>query len=151
MPETSIQPAGQSSWKEQLLAAPKVRQFAVLESRVEDRIRSVLSLPVTQPIDGTRPLQEYGLDSLLSIELRNALASDLDAKLPATMLFDYTTLAALTNWLFRDVLKLRAKEETEAPAGTEPAKAQDVIEGVSSLSDDEVEKLFQQKMAAVRR
>jgi acyl transferase domain-containing protein/NADPH:quinone reductase-like Zn-dependent oxidoreductase/acyl carrier protein len=149
-PAVPIRSEAQSSWKEQLLAAPQERQFAILEARVEERVRAVLSLAAGQPLDSARPLQEYGLDSLLSIELRNALSADLEAKLPATALFDYPTLAALTTWLFREVLKLRGKESVEDGQIAEPAKEQGVLDGVASLSEDEVEKLFQQKMAEMR-
>jgi len=139
-------PAGRDSWRSVLQAAPPARQLAMLEARIEERIRAVLCLPSSQSIAAARPLQEYGMDSLLSIELRNVLSSDLEVKLPATTLFDYPTLAALTKYLFRDVLEMSSGEET-APGDKPPG--QDVIEAVASLSDDEVEKLFQGKMAGI--
>ena len=40
-------------------------------------------------------LRELGFDSLLSVELRNALARVLDIELPATLLYDHPTVAAL--------------------------------------------------------
>jgi acyl carrier protein len=127
-----------------------MRQFSILEARVEERIRAVLSLPATEALEGGRPLQEYGLDSLLSIELRNALSADLEVKLPATTLFDYPTLVSLTKWLFHDVLDLRfGGEAVNQPP--EPAKKQDAVEGIASLSDEEVERLFQQKMAEIHQ
>jgi len=137
-------PTGQRSWRRGLESAPDKQQLPMLEARIEERIRAVLCLHASQSIAATRPLQEYGLDSLLSIELRNALSSDLEAKLPATTLFDYPTLASLTNYLFQDVLEIRTSEEA-AQNGKSPEK--DVIESVASLSDDEVEKLFQGKIA----
>src|SRR5579859_301599 len=144
-------------WRAELLAAPEARRMQVLEARVEDRIRAVLSLPGTQFIDPARPLQEYGLDSLLSIELRNALSADLDSKLSATALFDYPTLAALTDWLFRDVLKLQIAEAENSRPSSEPGddraqeRARDLLEGVAALSDDEVDRMFQEKMAGMRK
>jgi acyl transferase domain-containing protein/NADPH:quinone reductase-like Zn-dependent oxidoreductase/NADP-dependent 3-hydroxy acid dehydrogenase YdfG/acyl carrier protein len=139
-------PDGKRSWRKALEAAPQTRQLTMLEARVEERVRAVLCLHASQSIAATRPLQEYGLDSLLSIELRNALSSDLEAKLPTTTLFDYPTLASLTNYLFQDVLEIRAGEES---AQSEKTPEEDLIGGVASLSDDEVEKLFQGKMAGI--
>jgi acyl carrier protein len=46
-------------------------------------------------IDDERPLREMGLDSLMSVELRNALVVRAAARLPATLLFDHPTVAAL--------------------------------------------------------
>jgi acyl transferase domain-containing protein/NADPH:quinone reductase-like Zn-dependent oxidoreductase/NADP-dependent 3-hydroxy acid dehydrogenase YdfG/acyl carrier protein len=137
-------PNGHSSWLSSLMSAPLVQQLPMLESRVEERVRSVLGLLASQSLVDTRPLQEYGLDSLLSIELRNALSSDLEAKLPATTLFDYPSLASLTAYLFRDVLELQPKE-----AQGEQTTKQDAIGTVASLSDDDVERLFQEKMAGI--
>ncbi len=138
---------GQRSWRAALQAAPQTQQLTMLEARVEERIRSVLCLHASESIAATRPLQEYGLDSLLSIELRNALSLDLEVKLPATTLFDFPTLASLMNYLFRDVLEIRTSEEAAQSAKT---PKQDAIGAVASLSDDEVEKLFQRKMAGIK-
>ena len=41
------------------------------------------------------PLKEIGLDSLMAVELRNALTRSLGQPLPATLLFDHPTLDAL--------------------------------------------------------
>jgi NAD(P)-dependent dehydrogenase (short-subunit alcohol dehydrogenase family) len=150
-----------TGWRMQLLAAPEARRKAMLEARVEEQIRAALAMPAHQAIDGARPLQEYGLDSLLSIELRNALSADLETKLPATALFDYPTMGGLTDWLFDDVLKL-AGETTMQPgpkqigmngrdgSQSEYKSKQDVLSEVADLSDDEVERLFQLKMAGTR-
>ena len=133
----------------------------MLEARVEEQVRAVLAMPASQAIDGARPLQEYGLDSLLSIELRNALSADLETKLSATALFDYPTMGGLTDWLFDDVLKLAAETALEPAVkqswsegrnGSEFAysREMDVLNEVAELSDDEVERLFQLKMAGTQ-
>jgi len=153
--------AGGSGWLARLLAAPEVRRRAMLEARVEEQVRAVLAMSASQAIDGARPLQEYGLDSLLSIELRNALSADLETKLSATALFDYPTMGGLTDWLFDDVLKLAAETALEPAVkqswserrdGSEFAYSRevDVLNEVAELSDDEVERLFQLKMAGTQ-
>ena len=45
------------------------------------------------PID--QPLMEAGLDSIASVELRNAVSAHFELELPATASFDYPTISAL--------------------------------------------------------
>ena len=138
-----------TKWSDILLAAPQQQQIPRLEALVEERIRAVLAMPATQSIESDRPLQEYGVDSLLSIELRNVLSIEVGQKLPATTLFDYPTLRSLTGWLFRDVLKLD-RQTAFVPQSANEVSVPDLISGVSSLSEEEVERLFQQRMAGIR-
>ena len=156
---TAVAKAG---WLARLLAAPEGQRRTMLEARVEEQIRAALAMAGQQVIDEARPLQEYGLDSLLSIELRNALSADLETKLPATALFDYPTMGGLTNWLFDDVLKLAAEMAVQPESkqigmdgrdGSQSAykSKQDVLSEVADLSDEEVERLFQLKMAGTHK
>jgi polyketide synthase 12/myxalamid-type polyketide synthase MxaB len=132
-------------WLRLLEAQPEAMRRAMLAGRVEERVRAALALGARTAIDAARPLQEYGLDSLLAIELRNALSADLETKLPQTLLFDYPTMGGLTEWLAEDVLELGL---SSGDRGTETAdEAVDVVGGVEELSDDEVERLIASRLA----
>ncbi|MCA9540476.1 MAG: TonB-dependent receptor, partial [Myxococcales bacterium] len=78
-----------------------------LTARVEAVIAAVLGLPAGERIDPQQPLSGLGLDSLMAIEARNRLAAVIGRALPATLLFDQPTLAAL-------IAALRADAPVEA-------------------------------------
>jgi pyochelin biosynthetic protein PchC len=62
----------------------------------------MLDGPDSVPVD--RPLKELGLDSLMAVELRNALGKRTGVRLPATLAFDYPTPIALAKHLLSRVL-----------------------------------------------
>ena len=83
---------------------------------VEERVVKALGLDPSRPPDRSRPLQELGLDSLLAVELRNVLSNGLGLprRLPATLLFDYPSVAAITDYLASELLP--AEEQSVVPA-----------------------------------
>jgi acyl carrier protein len=84
-----------------LEAAPAVKRDDMLRDAVRREAARVMALPAGDAIDDERPLRDLGLDSLMSVELRNALVSACGSKLPATLLFDHPTVAALARELGR--------------------------------------------------
>ncbi|GAA3942675.1 type I polyketide synthase [Streptomyces gulbargensis] len=70
------------------------REQAVLDA-VLDRIAAVLGHADTSGIQPAQPLTKLGFDSLTSVELRNRLSALAGTKLPATLVFDHPTPAAL--------------------------------------------------------
>ena len=91
---------------DRLSAEPPVRRLAVLQAHVESVASRALGMANGKPLDPRRPLHELGLDSLMSVELRNALAVPLGRTLPPTLLFDYPTIESLALHLANDVLNL---------------------------------------------
>ena len=93
-------------------AAPNQRRALLVEQIRRDTGR-VLGLQNLESLPNNKSLGELGLDSLMAVELRNALASTAGESLPATLLFDYPTVDTLTDYLSRRVLGL--EELAEAP------------------------------------
>lgn len=50
-------------------------------------------------VESNAPLMAAGLDSLASVELKNAVSSKLGVSLPVTLAFDYPTLDALSEFV----------------------------------------------------
>ncbi|MEU2032856.1 SDR family NAD(P)-dependent oxidoreductase [Nocardia amamiensis] len=97
-------------------ADASVRQEAVADADDQDmdapreaadlvelvRAHAMTALGRSAPVADRTPLRELGLDSMMAVELRNALSADLGVRLPATLLFDHPTVAAVSEeiaWL----------------------------------------------------
>ena len=75
-------------------ADPAVLRGSVL-AQVQDAVASVLGSSVGLE----DPLMAAGLDSLGTVELRNALEKQAGLELPSTLVFDYPTVDAITTFL----------------------------------------------------
>jgi acyl transferase domain-containing protein len=77
---------------------PAERNEAVLEFvRAETAV--VLGHAGTGTVDPERAFRELGLDSLTAVDLRNRLTAGTQLRLPATLVFDYPTPAAIADYL----------------------------------------------------
>lgn len=85
--------------KEELASTPKARRPALIVARIKARALRTLGLPPSFPLDPRRGLRDVGLDSLMAVELRNALQQLAETTLPATLLFDHPTVEALARYL----------------------------------------------------
>ncbi|HEY4997198.1 MAG TPA: beta-ketoacyl synthase N-terminal-like domain-containing protein, partial [Solirubrobacteraceae bacterium] len=88
---------------------------------VRTEIARVLSFADSTDVPLDKPLKDLGLDSLMAVELRNALAKRSGATFPATLVFDHPTPAAIAQYLLTDVLSV----PDHAPASTAHAAVVD--------------------------
>lgn len=72
---------------------------AVGRSQVASKLQEMVHNMFGFDVPATQPLMEAGLDSLSAAELRNTISTAFQAELPATVMFDYPTLDALTNYV----------------------------------------------------
>jgi epothilone polyketide synthase D len=124
----------ESAWRSELLLLPEQkRREAVLEV-VRGEVARVLAMPNASSVPADLPLKELGLDSLIAVELRNALGRRVAAALPATLVFDYPTPEVLAKYLEEKALGFESKDAVPAP---ETMKMSVTIEDIESLSNQE--------------
>lgn len=61
-------------------------------------VASLLQVPIER-ISADAPLSELGVSSLLGVEIRNRLQTELQVRMPATVLWNYPTITALACYL----------------------------------------------------
>ncbi len=136
--------------RQRLADAPAGRGRRLVAEFVGGHALRILGLEPTRPLDPEAPLGEFGLDSLLAVELRNTLSAALSQPLPATLLFEYPTLDALTDFLLAALRPDRtsAKEMTDQPKGSvaDTVAAPDLLGALEGLSEDEIDEMFAARM-----
>ncbi len=144
-PTTTIRP--ERNLRADLAAAAPAKRHGLLRDHVADRTRRILGLDAGQTVDALRPLKELGVDSLMAVEIRNVLKSDLalEGGLPATLVFDYPTVDGIAHYLAREVLGLEALPPTVAAEGS---AVPTVLSRVEDLSDDEVDRLLGERLGS---
>nr|WP_258563273.1 type I polyketide synthase [Streptomyces phytophilus] len=88
-----------SSLVDELAGRPADERSKLLTDLVLGHVSAVLGTANGSSIDAGRAFKEAGFDSLTSVELRNRLTEATGVRLPATLVFDHPTPAALVRLL----------------------------------------------------
>ncbi|WP_394621992.1 SDR family NAD(P)-dependent oxidoreductase [Lentzea sp. JNUCC 0626] len=75
-----------------------------LAGLVHEHVNITLGHQAGHPLDDARPFRDLGFDSLTAVTLRNRLAEATGLRLPATLVFDHPTPAALVAHLTAELL-----------------------------------------------
>ncbi|MEO3814957.1 type I polyketide synthase, partial [Sphaerisporangium sp. B11E5] len=114
------------AWMRRLGAEPRHEWPRVLTALVREQAAAVLDHRDPDRVSADRPLTELGLDSLTAVELRNRLATLSGLSLPATVVFEFPTVAALATRLL------------DGLTAAEPAKAAVTTVAAGPADDDPV-------------
>ena len=123
--------------RQRLTGLDRDAAMAALGRVIDEAAKDIIGLGSADDLDPARPLKEVGLDSLMAVELRNALVRQTGLDLSATLIFDYPTPARLADHL--------APRLGIAPApAAAPAPEPDDMDG---LSDTDLEALLEAELA----
>jgi phthiocerol/phenolphthiocerol synthesis type-I polyketide synthase C len=118
---------------DQLRSMAPADRSAFLREHLRQQAIHILSLPESTRIDQDEALHDLGLDSLMAVELRNALAASLGQPWSPTMALDYPTLQSLTEYLLSELFS--SAEESQPTA-----------QAIENLSEAEAEELLLQEL-----
>ena len=89
-----------------------------------------------------------GMDSIMTLQLRNRLEASLGQTLPPTMAFEYPSIEALTRYLATEVLSIELPARPfEKSSGTDRRK--EPIER-DELSEEDLEELLCEKLKSLQ-
>jgi acyl transferase domain-containing protein/pimeloyl-ACP methyl ester carboxylesterase len=135
-----------------LAALPPAKRADEVRAAVQADVARVLSLSAGSAVPAGQPFSELGLDSLMAVELRNALGQRVGATLPATLAFDYPTVDALTQWLLARMLVVTDPAAPRVEASSKVPLDEPIItlqnDWHSSLSAFEVTRILPDGRAA---
>ncbi len=116
-----------------LSAGPEADWPQIVLELVRGEVAAVLGLAARGLLDAQRPFVELGFDSLDAVELRNRLIAVTGLKLPATLMFDHPSPAAVAEYL-------QARASGELRAAARPPIEQDLDRLVAMLASIDADK-----------
>jgi acyl carrier protein len=139
-------PAGadKGSQRRALAGKTAAEKRALIAEHVREELSRILRISVKR-LPLSAPFATLGVDSLMSIELRNRLNDSLDLKLPGTLLFTYTSVEALAEHLLGKI------DAEQAPAiEAAPPRAGAPAEDGEPIEDDDLLAAFDASMSDVK-
>jgi acyl carrier protein len=142
--------AGEEPLIAKLSLCPAENRRDVMAAHVQQAVAIALGVDPPSRVGFDRGFFDLGMDSLMAVDLRRRLEASVGRPLPPTLAFDYPSVEVLADWL----LELLFPAERVAPSDAgklRPTGGTDLLADLESLSDEEVDALFAQKVAGQDR
>ena len=137
----------QPTIRQQVASAPPDQVAALLTTYLQQEVAHILQMSgLPNPASG---FHEMGMDSLMTIELRRRLEKGLGVALPATIVFEYPTVALLRQYLLQEALSpVIGTPQTLPAAPPKPAPVDEAAPAdLETLSDAELSALLAQELS----
>jgi acyl transferase domain-containing protein/acyl carrier protein len=136
---------------EELRSAPVARRSRLMSKRLREEVAFVLN-STPDSVQTKQGFRELGMDSLMSVELRNRLERLLGCSLVSTVAFDHPNVEQLGEFLLDQTIGRTGEADQGVPAVQAiPAKlVDDINASVADLSDEEAEQQLVEELSKIR-
>ncbi|MDJ0573937.1 MAG: type I polyketide synthase, partial [Xenococcaceae cyanobacterium MO_234.B1] len=116
---------------------------------IQEQLVEVLKFEPSQRLNPQQGFFEMGIDSLMTIELKNKFEQDLGCSLPSTLFFKYPTLESLAEYLVSKLIKSDVTQvsDVQSQAEEEAIELTNIVNDVEQISEAEAEELLLAKLA----
>ena len=149
-PSAGAPGAPRSDLLERIAAAPPEARRDVLAAHVRTEVALALGRDPARPIDPDQGLFDLGMDSLMSVELKSRLEAGVGRPLPSTLTFNYSTIAALTDYLATQVLELNGPTAAASSAPSMLAPEPSASASTDDLTEDELADLLMARLSQLK-
>ncbi|RCX16298.1 acyl transferase domain-containing protein [Anaerobacterium chartisolvens] len=115
---------------EAMLELDNDARIGYIENLLVKELAAVLRLPADK-INKKRPVMEQGVDSLMTVELRNRLCELFAAPLSAALFFNYPTVEKMAEYFIKNVISFEGI--LSSSEGEEEASGSDALKDLESL------------------
>lgn len=136
----------------ELNATPSYQRWEVLVEYVRHEVAESLGLDANQPLDLTRGFFDMGMTSLMTIDLHSRLQAGLGPSysLPATLIFDYSSVTALSTHLAREILSIETPA-THSQSIENHRGLETVLTEIENLSEEQARALLAESLSQLSR
>ena len=135
--DTDAGPRGTGLTGAVLLAAGPAERQRVLEDHLRQEVARVLGLSVSK-LDANQPLSTLGIDSLMAVELKNRIESDLQVAVPLIKVIQDPSVAELAALLLSQLAGVDPLAETAIrPPTAAPGKGDSLLLSILALGENE--------------
>jgi acyl transferase domain-containing protein/SAM-dependent methyltransferase/acyl carrier protein len=136
VPAASTLAAAAAVWRD-------LRDAETIKGKIRVLVAEVLGFDSVSALPCDRGLFELGLDSLMAVELRDRLAKALQLSLPATLIYERSTVDELSAYLSGLIL---GDHRPPVPVVSRlRSRGEEILNRIQSLSDADVDRLYSER------
>jgi acyl carrier protein len=142
---------GDGEFKRRLEGAPESERLDILTSFVTLQVAKIMGLDPKHQFDLRAPFMNLGLDSLMAVELRNALAEAMGHSLQTSLVYDHPTIEALSHYLGQELLGIQTDTSKDEKPSADEKHWNDLSVELDELSQEELANLLAESVSSFEK